>query len=39
MHLKGKNLSEVSFPVGGIGAGCIGINGIAEAGKAELQEY
>ena len=27
MKLSGENLNEVSFPVGGIGAGCIGISG------------
>lgn len=36
MHLKGKNLSEVSFPVGGIGAGCIGINGIGQLSDWEI---
>ena len=27
MHLSGRHLSEVSFPVGGIGAGCVGLDG------------
>lgn len=36
MRLKGKHLSEVSFPVGGIGAGCIGINGIGQLAEWEI---
>ena len=34
MHLSGDHLSQVSFPVGGIGAGCIGV-----AGNGRLAEW
>ena len=34
MDLSGKNLRAVSFPVGGIGAGCIGV-----AGNGDLAEW
>ena len=36
MHLSGKNLQEVSFPVGGIGAGCIGIDGSGRLSEWEI---
>jgi len=36
MRLSGNKLTEVSFPVGGIGAGCIGISGTARLDDWEI---
>ena len=36
MHLEGKYLRAVSFPVGGIGAGCIGVSGAGDLAEWEV---
>ena len=36
MKLSGENLREVIFPVGGIGAGCIGISGSGRLAEWEI---
>ena len=36
MYLKAENLKAVSFPVGGVGAGCIGLSGAGRLAEWEI---